>query len=132
MQTNPVVKNRNKTNFKCKQVKKKIATIGQLFEIQLLLGNFKNEITTFLQLLNTFIGNFLGIYRLLVARPSHDGKGKERNFSSSHGPRFLSTLRLFLFLLGYSVGASAKERVIIGMKTPLRRKSMSLYQLKKL
>ena len=87
--------------------KKKIATIGQLFEIQLLLDNFKNKITTFLQLLNTFIGNFLGIYRLLVAKPSHDGKGKERNLYSSHGPRFLSTLGLFLFLLGYSVGASA-------------------------
>ena len=47
IQTNPVIKNSNKTNFKCKQVKKKIATIGQLFEIQLLLGNFKNKITTF-------------------------------------------------------------------------------------
>ena len=46
IQTNPVVKNRNRTNFKCKQVKK-IATIGQLFEIQLLLGIFKNKITTF-------------------------------------------------------------------------------------
>ena len=46
IQTNPAVKNRNKTSFKCKQVKKK-ELFGNFFEIHKLFGNFKNKMTTF-------------------------------------------------------------------------------------
>jgi len=39
-------------------------------EIQQLFGNFLKKIATFWQLLDTFIGNFFGIYRQLVAKPT--------------------------------------------------------------
>jgi len=39
-------------------------------EIQQLFGNFLKKIATFWQLLDTFIGNFFGIYRQLVAKPN--------------------------------------------------------------
>ena len=35
-----------------------------------LFGNFLKKIATFWQLLDTFIGNFFGIHRQLVAKPT--------------------------------------------------------------
>ena len=47
---------------------------GQLFgnflEIQQLFGNFSKKIAIFWQLFETFIGNFFGIHRQLVAKPT--------------------------------------------------------------
>ena len=43
---------------------------GNFLEIQQLFGNFLKKIATFWQLLDTFIGNFFGIHRQLVAKPS--------------------------------------------------------------
>ena len=42
---------------------------GNFLEIQQLFGNFLKKIATFWQLLDTFIGNFFGIHRQLVAKP---------------------------------------------------------------
>ena len=42
---------------------------GNVLEIQQLSGNFLKKKAPFWQLLNTFIGNFFGIHRQLVARP---------------------------------------------------------------
>ena len=48
--------------------------LGNFLEIQQLFGNFLKKIATFWQLLDTFIGNFFGIHRQLVAKPT---KGRE-------------------------------------------------------
>ena len=47
IQTNPACKNRNKTNFKYKQVRQLATIFGTFFEIQQLFCNFKNKIAIF-------------------------------------------------------------------------------------
>jgi len=47
-------------------------------------SNFLKKIATFWQLLDTFIGNFFGIHRQLVAKPRRDGsKYLELSFQAS-------------------------------------------------
>ena len=57
------------TQKKVRKSEKFWQLFGNFLEIQQLSGNFLKKIATFWQLLDTFIGNFLGIYRQLVARP---------------------------------------------------------------
>ena len=45
-----------------------------------LFGNFLKKIATFWQLLDTFIGNFLGIHRQLVAKPRYVWTGPKFAF----------------------------------------------------
>ena len=47
---------------------------GNFLEIQQLFGNFLKKIAIFWQLLDTFIGNFNGIYGQFVVKPNNSAR----------------------------------------------------------
>ena len=73
------------------------------YEKQKNFGNFLKNIATFWQLLDTFIGNFLGIHQQLVAKPtSHPGMGVascSKNCLSSGQIGHLARMQTFAFFL---------------------------------
>ena len=67
IQTSPASKNRNKTNFKCKQVKEN-SEFSAIFRNSATFCNFKNKIATFRHIYRQLFENL----SQLVAKPSLD------------------------------------------------------------